>query len=125
MRRLVDLTDLETKQYEELIGLLRGSRIAMHETISNSMGNGAIWVRDSDFPRAVTILRKESASFAANARETWERQWEIENKNSFMRWFAHKLFRSPVGTLFQVVLLALLIGVFVIFPTLYVLRRAL
>ena len=124
MRRLVDLRHLETKQYEELTSLLQDAGISVNETISNFMDYGAIWVRDEDFPRAVAILRKESASFAARARKTWERQWQTEHKGSYVRWFAHKLFRSPLGTLIRVVLLASLIGIFIVFPVLYALRRA-
>ena len=88
------------------------------------MDYGAIWVRDEDFPRAVAILRKEAVSFAARARKRWDRQWQTEYEDSYVRWFAHKLFRSPVGTVVQVLLLAALVGVFVVYPLLYVLRRA-
>ena len=124
MRRLTDLRHLEKKQYDELTSLLQAARIAVHETTTNFMGYGAIWVRDEDFPRAVAILRTEAVSFAARARKRWDRQWQTEYKSSHVRWFAHKLFRSPVGTVVQVLLLAALVGVFVVYPLLYVLRRA-
>jgi hypothetical protein len=72
VKRLVDLRDLELGQYKELTHMLRRDGIFLHETTTSFMAYGAILVTDADFPRAVEILRSESASYAARARAKWD-----------------------------------------------------
>src|ERR1044071_6178421 len=105
MRRLVDTGQLAGPQYKELVSLLHQERIRFHETQTHFMDNGAIWVQDNDFPRATEILRTESTVYGVRTRSKWEREWKTEYKGSFVRWFAHRLFRSPVGTIIRVVVL--------------------
>jgi hypothetical protein len=116
MKRLVDLRDLEPGQYKELTHMLRREGIFLHETTTNFMAYGAIWVRDDDFPRAIELLRGESASYAARARAKWEREWRIEYKSSYARWLAQKFFHSPLGMIAQIVLLLLVLWLFVLLP---------
>ena len=88
------------------------------------MDYGALWVRDEDFLRAREILRTESALYAARARAKWERQWRTEYKNSTLRWFAYRSFRSPAGTIVRVFLLTLMVSAFVVYPLWHVVRKA-
>lgn len=124
MRRLVDTGHLAEPQYHELVSLLRQERIPIHETQTHFMDNGAIWVQDEDFPRAVDALRTESTVYAARARAKWEREWKIEHKNSFLRWFMHRLFRSPLGTILRLSILALMVWAFALCPLWHVVRAA-
>ena len=124
MRRLVDTGHLAGSQYNELVSLLRQERIRFHETQTHFMDNGAIWVQDEDFPRATEVLRTESTVYGARARSKWEREWQTEYKSSSIRWFAHRLFRSPVGTIVQVLLLVLMVAAFVLYPLWHVVRAA-
>ena len=122
MKRLVDLSDLANGQYKELIHLLGVERISVHETKSHFMDYAAIWVSDDDFPRAREMLRKEALAFSVRARAKWERQWHVEHKGSTVRWFAHRLFRSPAGTITRVLLLVVMVGLFVFYPLWHVVR---
>jgi hypothetical protein len=88
------------------------------------MDNGAIWVQDDDFPRATEVLRTESTVYAVRARSKWEREWKTEYTGSFVRWFAHRLFRSPVGTIIRVVVLVLMVIAFILYPLWHVVRAA-
>jgi transposase len=116
MKRLVDTGNLEEEQYQELASLLQRENIFVHETRTHLFDFGAFWVRDEDFARAQEILRAESADYAARARESWERQWRLEYRSSALRWFLHRLFHNPAGVAARVVLLALALGAFVIYP---------
>jgi hypothetical protein len=116
VKRLVDLRDLEPGQYKELTHMLRRDGIFLHETTTSFMAYGAIVVTDADFPRAVEILRSESASYAARARAKWERQWRIEHKSSYARWLASKFFHSPIGMIVQIGLLLFVLWLFVLLP---------
>ena len=124
MRRLVDTGHLAEPQYNELVSLLRQERIRFHETQTHFMDNGAIWIQDEDFRRAKDVLRTESTVYAVRAKSKWEREWKTEYKSSFVRWFAHRLFRSPLGTIVQLVFLILMVGVFVLYPLWHVVRAA-
>ena len=88
------------------------------------MDNGAIWVADEDFPHAKDVLRAQATVFAAGAKAKWERQWRTEHKGSTVRWFMHRLFRSPVGMVVRLVLLTLMVAAFVIYPLWHVVRAA-
>jgi hypothetical protein len=124
MKRLVDTGDLAQDQYKELASLLRQERISVHETHTHFMDYGALWVKDEDFARAREILQTESAVYAIRTRSRWERQWRTEHKSSALRWFTHRLFRSPAGTIARVLFLVLMVGVFVVYPLWHVVRRA-
>jgi hypothetical protein len=124
MKRLVDSAQLDEPQYKELVSLLRQERIPFHETQTHFMDNGAIWVAEEHFSRATDVLRTESAVYGARAKAKWERQWRTEYKSSFVRWFTHKLFRSPVGTVVRLVLLILMLAAFVVYPLWHVARAA-
>ena len=124
MKRLVDTGDLAEDQCRELASLLRQERISVRETHTHFMDYGALWVRDEDFLRAREILRTESALYAARARAKWERQWRTEYKNSTLRWFAYRSFRSPAGTIVRVFLLTLMVSAFVVYPLWHVVRKA-
>jgi hypothetical protein len=122
LKRLVDTGRLAEEQYVELTGLLRKAGIQFHETQTHLFSFGALWVLDEDFPRATEILRTESQAYAARAREEWEREWQMEYRGSFLRWFIHRLWRSPSGMLARIVLLALALWVFVLWPLSYVVK---
>ena len=122
MKRLVDTRYLEDAQYDELMALLRRAGIPVHETRTHLFSFGALWVPDQSFDRARGILRNESAAFAARAREEWEREWALQHRGSALRWFAYRLLSDPVEILLRVLLLALAVGAFVLYPVWIMLR---
>ena len=122
MKRLVDTRYLADEQYDELTTLLRAAGIPMHETPTHLFAFGALWVPDSEFDRAREILRTQSKAYAARAREAWEREWELQHRGSALRWFAYRVLSDPGAVLLRVLLLALAVGAFVVYPIWYVLR---
>jgi len=122
VKRLVDTRYLEDEQYDEVMALLRRAGIPAHETHTHLFSFGALWVPDEDFVRAREILSGQAHAFAVRAREQWEREWQIEHRGSGLRWFAHRLFHNPAGTLLRVLLLALAVGAFVLYPIWFSLR---
>jgi hypothetical protein len=122
VKRLVDTRYLEDAQYDELMSLLREAGIPVHETRTHLFSFGALWVPDESFDRAREILRNESTAFAARAREAWEREWELQHRGSMLRWFAYRLLSDPLEMLLRVLLLALAIGAFVLYPIWIMLR---
>ncbi len=122
MKRLVDTRYLAEEQYDELMALLRAAGIAVHETSTHLFAFGALWVPDEEFDRAREFLRTQSKAYAARAREAWEREWELQHRGSTLRWFAYRLMSDPGGLLLRVLLLALAVGAFLVYPIWYVLR---
>lgn len=122
MKRLVDTRHLADEQYGELTALLRQAGIHVHETHTHLFSFGALWVMDQDFERAREILRGESRAYAARAREEWEREWALQHRGSALRWFAYRLLSSPGEMLLRVLLLALAVGAFVLYPLWFILR---
>jgi hypothetical protein len=122
MKRLVDTRYLAEAQYEELMSLLRAAGIPVHQTPTHLFSFGALWVPDEHFERARELLSGQASAFAARAREQWQREWEVEHRGSGLRWFAHRLFHNPAGMLLRVLLLALAVGAFVLYPIWYSLR---
>ena len=122
MKRLVDTRYLADPQYDEVMSLLRGAGIPVHETHTHLLSFGALWVLDEHFARAQEILRTESKAYAARAREVWEREWELQHRGSALRWFAYRLLSDPMEVLLRVLLLALAIGAFVLYPLWVILR---
>jgi hypothetical protein len=122
VKRLVDTRYLAEAQYDELMGLLRGAGIAVHETPTHLFAFGALWVPDESFERARSILREQSGAYALRAREEWEREWELQHRGSALRWFIYRLLGDPGGVLLRVLLLALALAAFVGYP-LWVLLR--
>jgi|SRR5687768_5642599 len=124
MRHLVKLSDLEPKQYDEVVALLRKHRVNFRETPSSFIGAGTIQVAESDFSAAQMILREESSKFAKEARERWEQEWRTEYRGSVARWFLHRLKQRPAGTVGELILLIIAIAIFLIYPVWYVVRAA-
>ena len=122
MKRLVDARHLAEEQHEELRSLLEQARIPVHETPTRLFAFGALWVPEEDFGRAQEILRAESKAYAASARETWEREWELQHGGSALRWLAYRVLSDPLEMLLRLLLLALAAGAFVGFPLWVVLR---
>jgi hypothetical protein len=122
MKRLVDTHRLADEQYDELTSLLREAGVRVHETHTHLLSFGALWVPDEDFARARDILRNESAAYATRARAEWEREWELQHRGSKLRWFAYRLLSNPGEVLLRVLLLALTMGAFVLYPIWYILR---
>jgi hypothetical protein len=122
MKRLVHTHHLADEQYDELTALLRQAGIHVHETHTHLLSFGALWVPDEEFERARDILRSESAAFAAQARATWEREWELQHRGSALRWFAYRLLSDPGPVLWRLLLLALTFGAFVVYPVWIILR---
>lgn len=122
MKRLVDTRYLAEAQYDELMGLLRGAGIPVHETQTHLFSFGALWVPDESFERARAVLREQSGAYAARAREEWEREWELQHRGSALRWFTYRLLSDPSGVLLRVLLLALAVAAFVGYPIWYLLR---
>jgi hypothetical protein len=122
VKRLVDTRYLAEAQYDELMALLRGAGIAVHETPTHLFSFGALWVADETFDRARAILREQSGAYAARAREEWEREWALQHRGSALRWLACRLLSDPSGVLLRALLLALAVAAFVGYPIWILLR---
>ena len=122
MKRLVDTRYLADAQYDELMRLLRGAGIPVHETPTHLLAFGALWVPDESFERARSILREQSGAYASRAREEWEREWELQHRGSALRWFIYRLLSDPGDVLLRVLLLTLAVAAFVGYPIWYLLR---
>ncbi len=122
MKRLVDTRYLAEAQYDELMALLRAAGIAVHETPTHLFAFGALWVTDAEFERARDILRTQSKAYATRARDDWEREWQLQHRGSALRWFAYRLLSDPGAVLLRVLLLALALGAFVVYPIWTMLR---
>jgi hypothetical protein len=123
MKRLVDTGNLADAQYDELQALLAQARIPVHETRTHLFAFGALWVADEDFARAQEILRQESASFAQGARAEWEQRWREDYRGSTLHWLWHRAWEDPAGLLARVLLLAVAVGGFVLYPLYYAMTR--
>ena len=122
MRPLVKLADLEPRQYDEVMALLRKHGVHYKEIPSGMFDVGFIMVADHDFKKAKAILREESREFAHEARQAWEQAWRTEYGGSWLKWFVHQVWKNPGGTLVRVFLLVLMVAIFVVYPVWYVLR---
>lgn len=122
MKHLVSLGNLEPRQHEEVVALLNKHRVRFRETPPSIFGSGTIQVAEGDLSAAQALLREESAEFATEARQAWEREWRSEHGGSFARWFLHRWQENPAGTLVRLVLLVLMVSVFVVYPVWYVLK---
>ena len=122
MKHLVKLADLEPRQHEEVVTLLRRHGIAFRETPAGVLWGGAIEVAEDLFPKAQAILREEACEFAARARAQWEEEWRTEHRGSGAQWFINQLYRRPGGTIVRLVLLVAMVSIFVVYPVWYVIR---
>jgi hypothetical protein len=122
VKRLVDTRYLAEAQYDELMELLRGAGIAVHETATHLFSFGALWVPDEAFERARAILREQSSAYAARAREAWEQEWALQHRGSALRWFTYRLMSNPRPVLLRVLLLAIALAAFVGYPVWVLLR---
>jgi hypothetical protein len=123
MKRLVGLSQLEDKQHEELLELLRSHGIEHRETPPSLLSFGAIWVRNEDFALARELLRQESAAFAAQARELWQREWHEQYRGSYGRWFLARLRTNPAEFLLALLLLGFFLWLAFVYPLVYLARR--
>lgn len=123
MKRLIALSQLEGTQLDELRTLLREGGIEISETAPTLFSSGALWVPERDLERARELLRRESAAFAARAREAWEREWREEHRSSHARWLLARLRANPAEMLLALALLAFFVGLLVLIPLAYLLRR--
>jgi len=101
--------------------LLLANGIAAREVASNFLVPATIWVEEDDYEKALEIASSVGARHAKQARSEWEREWRERYKGSYIRWIAEKA-RRP-RNLFKLLLLALMVGVFVIYPIMYAFRR--
>lgn len=124
MKHLVKLSELESKQYDEVVALLLKHRVNFRETPGSFIGAGTIQVDESDFATAKRILREESREFAKEARDRWEQEWRTEHGGSVARWFLHRLKQRPGGTVGELILLIIAIAIFLVYPIWYVVRAA-
>jgi hypothetical protein len=116
-RRLVSLP-LEPDQEQEILRRLDANGIAHRETrsLSRFFGSNAIWVPEADYPRAKEILDRQAAEFADSARAQWEAEWRREHGGSYLRWLQNRMRRATMDDVLRVLLLALLVGVMLLYP---------
>ena len=124
MRRLVKLGHLEPRQYEELVELLGRNDVRFREAPGGLLFSGAIMVVDEDLEKAKEILRAHSEAYAVEARKRWQEEWRTEHGGSTLKWFVHRLREQPLEVVLRLLLLALAVGAFVLFPLWYVMRSA-
>ena len=122
MKRLVDHRYLADAQHAELRALLEKAGVPFHETPTHLFSFGAIWVPDEAFERARDLLRTQSSSYAARAREAWEREWEAEHRGSALRWYLNQVALDPAGAIGRTILLVLALAIFVGWPLWFVVR---
>jgi hypothetical protein len=100
--------------------------ILYRESITSSvfLGGDALWVADGDFSRARDLLRREAQSFAAKAREAWELEWSSEHHGSYSHWLWDRFRRNPLEMTIRLLLLTVVVGLMIVWPAMYVLRKA-
>ena len=116
-KRLVSLP-LEPDQEREILRLLDEAGIAHRETRSKSrlFGSDAIWVAQGDYPRAKEILDRETADYAAAARETWQAEWRREHGGSYARWLRNRLRRATMEDFVRALFLVALLSLMLLYP---------
>lgn len=119
VRPLVE-TPSSNQEYTDLIDLLLASGIRYRETPSNFLAAPTIWVDESDYERAFEIASSVGARYAKQSKEQWDKDWKERHKGSYARWFVDKI-RKP-GNWGGIVLLIIMLGVFVVYPIVYVFR---
>jgi len=123
MKRLISLGQLEAGQLEELRELLQANGIEYFVAPPSLISFGTIWVPDDDFQRSKELLGQESAAFAARARKTWEQEWREGHRNSYVRWLIARLRTNPGEMILALLLFAFFVGLLVVYPLAYFLRR--
>src|SRR5512134_1715233 len=123
MKRLIGLGQIESGQLEELRELLKAHGIEYSESPQSLISFGSIWVRDEDFQRSKELLEQESAAFAARARKTWEQEWREGHHSSYARWLIARLRANPGEMILALLLFAFFVGLLVVYPLAYLLRR--
>jgi hypothetical protein len=123
VKRLIGLAQLESNQLTELRESLRAAEVAFTETPPSLLSFGAIWVADDDLDRARDLLLQESATFAAQAREAWQREWREQHHRSYVRWLLARLRGNPAEIIAALLMLAFFGWLLVIYPLLYLVRR--
>lgn len=122
MRPLVEIPD-SSEEHQDLIGLLLASGIRYQERQSTFFMPATVWVNEDDHAKALEIALSVAARHAKQTKAEWTRQWNERYRGSYLRWLIAN-FHKPANLL-RLVLLVAMVGVFVIYPLLYIARRML
>jgi hypothetical protein len=120
MRPLVEIP-CSNEAHQDLIGLLLANGIRYREEQSSFLMPATIWVEEADHAKALEIASAVAARNSKLAKGEWDREWKERYKGSYIRWLIERA-RKP-GNLFRLVLLAAVLGVFAVYPLIYVIRR--
>lgn len=82
-----------------------------------------IWVEETDYADALEIASSVAARHAKRAKREWNRDWKERYKGSYLRWLLANIHRP--ANLFRLLLLLVMLGLFAIYPLVYVIRRVL
>lgn len=122
MRPLVE-TPGSNDEHQELVGLLLANGIRYREEQSSFLMPATIWVEEADCAKAVEIASSVAAKHAKHAKGKWNREWKERYKGSYLRWLLADVHKP--ANMFRLFLLLVMLGVFVVYPLVYVIRRAL
>ena len=122
MRPLVEMPG-SNEEYQDLANLLLANSIRYQEKQSSFLMPATIWVEEADYEKAREIASSVAARHAKRAKGEWEGEWRERYKGSYLRWLLANI-RKPAN-LFRLLLLLVMLGVFIAYPVVYVIRRAL
>jgi len=118
MRPLIEPNS--SPEHGEIVELFLAHDIRHHETPATMWAPVTIWVAEEDCDRALEIATAVAARYSRVAREQWDKDWNERYHRSYARWLRAR-FRQP-GNVVRFVLLLVMLGIFVVYPIVYVFR---
>jgi len=122
MRPLVEIPS-SNEEHQDLANLLLANGIRYQEKQSSFLMPATIWVEEADHAEALEIASSLAARHAKRTKGEWEREWKERYKGSYLRWLLANIHKP--ANLFRLLLLLVMLGVFAIYPIVYLIRRVL
>lgn len=119
MLRLIEPNS--SQERTEILNLLVANGIRYHETDASFLSPPALWVEETDYQKALEIAESVEARYSRLEKERWKLEWREKYGGSKLQWFLQKA-REP-GTWVRMALLAIMLGIFLVYPLFYVFRR--
>jgi hypothetical protein len=120
MRPLLEIPG-SNEEHQELIELLLANGIGYREEQSSFLMPAMIWVEEADQAQALEIVSSVAARHRKRAKVEWDREWKDRYNGSYVRWLIDRV-RKPAN-LFRLLLLVAVLGVFAVYPLIYIIRR--
>src|SRR5947207_5372521 len=120
MRPLVEIPG-SNEEHQDLTELLLANGIRYREEQSSFLMPATIWVEEADHAKALEIASAVAARHAKRVRGERDREWKERYKGSYLRWLLANIHKP--AQLFRLLLLLVVLGVFAVYPLVYVIRR--